>query len=357
MTSVEIISLIVTFIGVASFAAVFTMLYLSFSNSSILEIKTGKRDIELIDDVIYNKQEKVIRSKKRASVVKNTLFYIVMTLIIPIFVFSLINKFQGNTTMIGDSTVMVVASGSMSEKNEANDYLEKNNLNNQFNTYDIIVLEKVPSYFSLKKYDVIAFKNDDGINVIHRIVDMTIENGEWVFITRGDSNNSNDKYHPKFDDVIGRYTNKKIGGIGIFIVFFQSAPGIMTVIAMVYVLTMMDRVNNKMEKAQEERIKHLDEVINHVGGDADSTKQMKAIYNETIYYKGYAYHFTDDGFVSKEEIVDEEFLEKSESTIIKVIEDENHVENVVEVDIKDLNKKSHIELKEVDNVEIEGKEE
>lgn len=354
MTSVEIISLIVTFIGVASFAAVFTILYLSFSNSSILEIKTGKRDIELIDDVLYNRQEKVIKSKKRSSAVKNTLFYIVMTLIIPIFVFSLINKFQGNTTMMGNSTIMVVASGSMSEKNEANEYLVTNNLNNQFNTYDIIVLEKAQSYFSLKKYDVIAFKNDEGINVIHRIVDMTYENGEWVFITRGDSNNSNDKYHPKFDDVIGRYTNKKIAGIGIFVVFFQSAPGIMTVVAMIYVLTMMDRINNKMEKAQQERINHLKAVIDHVGDDSESTKEMKAIYNETIYYKGYAYHFNDNGFVSKDEITDLDVLEKSESTIIKVVENEEHVESVMEVDINDINEKS---LDEEESIDVESKEE
>lgn len=354
MTSVEIISLIVTFIGVASFAAVFTILYLSFSNSSILEIKTGKRDIELIDDVLYNRQEKVIKSKKRSSAVKNTLFYITMTLIIPIFVFSLINKFQGNTTMMGNSTIMVVASGSMSEKNEANEYLVTNNLNNQFNTYDIIVLEKAQSYFSLNKYDVIAFKNDEGINVIHRIVDMTYENGEWVFITRGDSNNSNDKYHPKFDDVIGRYTNKKIAGIGIFVVFFQSAPGIMTVVAMVYVLTMMDRINNKMEKAQLERINHLAAVIDHVGDDSESTKEMKAIYNETIYYKGYAYHFNDNGFVSKDEITDLDVLEKSESTIIKVVENEEHVESVMEVDINDINEKS---LDEEESIDVESKEE
>lgn len=348
MTSVEIISLIVTFIGVASFAAVFTILYLSFSNSSILEVKTGKRDIELIDDVLYNRQEKVIKRKKTSSAVKNTLFYVVMTLIIPIFVFSLINKFQGNATMIGNSTVMVVASGSMSERNEANEYLDKYNLNNQFNTYDIIVLEKVTNSLALKKYDVIAFKNDDGVNVIHRIVDITIENGEWVYITRGDSNNSNDKYHPKYVDVIGKYSNKRIGGIGIFIVFFQSAPGIMTVVAMVYVLVMMDRINNKMEKAQEERIAHLAEVIDHVGDDSESTKQMKAIYNETIYYKGYAYHFNDNGFVSKDEITDEEVLEKSETEIIKVVEAENHDKTVVEVTV---DKTHENNVEEVDVVE------
>ena len=322
MTSVEIISIVVTFIGVASFAAVFTILYLSFSNASILEIKTGKRDIELIDDVLYNKQESVIKKQKTASTVKSAFFYIFMTLIIPIFVFSLINKFQGNTTMIGDSTIMVVASGSMSQRNEANDYLDKYNLNNQFNTYDIIVLNKVDSSSQLKKYDVIAFKNDEEINVIHRIVEITIgDDGKWRYITRGDSNNSNDKYKPCFDDVIGVYSGKKINGIGAFVVFFQSTPGILTVVAMVYVLVMMDRMNNKMQNATDARVKHLALLIDQV--NVDDVKLMKAVYKETIYYKGFAYHFTDSGFVSKEEITDVEVLEQSDSSIIKVKENED----------------------------------
>ena len=322
MTSVEIISIVVTFIGVASFAAVFTILYLSFSNASILEIKTGKRDIELIDDVLYNKQESVIKKQKTASTVKSAFFYIFMTLIIPIFVFSLINKFQGNTTMIGDSTIMVVASGSMSQRNEANDYLDKYNLNNQFNTYDIIVLNKVDNSLALKKYDVIAFRNDEEINVIHRIVEITIgDDGKWRYITRGDSNNSNDKYKPCFDDVIGVYSGKKINGIGAFVVFFQSTPGILTVVAMVYVLVMMDRMNNKMQNATDARVKHLALLIDQV--NVDDVKLMKAVYKETIYYKGFAYHFTDSGFVSKEEITDVEVLEQSDSSIIKVKENED----------------------------------
>ena len=322
MTSVEIISIVVTFIGVASFAAVFTILYLSFSNASILEIKTGKRDIELIDDVLYNKQESVIKKQKTASTVKSAFFYIFMTLIIPIFVFSLINKFQGNTTMIGDSTIMVVASGSMSQRNEANDYLDKYNLNNQFNTYDIIVLNKVDNALQLDKYDVIAFRNDEEINVIHRIVEITIgDDGKWRYITRGDSNNSNDKYKPCFDDVIGVYSGKKINGIGAFVVFFQSTPGILTVVAMVYVLIMMDRMNNKMQNATDARVKHLALLIDQV--NVDDVKLMKAVYKETIYYKGFAYHFTDSGFVSKEEITDVEVLEQSDSSIIKVKENED----------------------------------
>ena len=41
MDSLEIISLIVTFIGVASFSAIFTILYGTYSKSSIHEMKLG----------------------------------------------------------------------------------------------------------------------------------------------------------------------------------------------------------------------------------------------------------------------------------------------------------------------------
>ena len=143
MTSAEIISLIVTIIGVFSFATIFTILYKSYATSQINEIKSGKKDIELIDEVIYERQEKIKKRKMVTKIVKSICFYLALLIIIPLFIFSLINRFQNNITMIGNKTIMVVASGSMSQKNDANNYLITNNLNNQFQTYDIIVLEKV----------------------------------------------------------------------------------------------------------------------------------------------------------------------------------------------------------------------
>jgi hypothetical protein len=183
-------------------------------------------------------------------------------------------------------------------------------------------LNKVENPFQLSQYDVIAFRNDEEINVIHRIVEVTMgEDGKWRYLTRGDSNNSNDKYKPCFEDIIRVYSGKRIPGIGVFVMFFQSTPGILTVVAMVYVLVMMDRMNNKMQAAQESRIKHLSLLIDQVS--IDEVKDMKAIYKETIYYKGFAYHFTDSGFVSKEEITDLEVLQQSDDTVIKVKENED----------------------------------
>ena len=131
MTSTEIISLIVTFIGVFSFAAIFTILYKSYATSQIAELRSGKKDIELIDEVIYERQTKVKRRRKVMKTIGTIVFYIIMIILVPLFIFSLVNRVQKNVTMIGNKTMMVVASGSMSMKNEANDYLITKNLNNQ----------------------------------------------------------------------------------------------------------------------------------------------------------------------------------------------------------------------------------
>jgi len=336
MTSVEIIALVVTFIGVASFAAVFTILYQSYSTSTIQEIKSGKRDIELIDEIIYEKQENVKKRRKTSKIIKTVLFYVLLIIIIPIFIFSLINKIQGSTTMIGNKTVMVVASGSMSEKNEANDYLVTNDLNNQFQTYDIIVLDKVQNASDLKVYDVIAFKNDKGINVIHRIISMQYEGDTLTFTTRGDANNASDKYHPTYEDIIGKYSGKRIKTLGIFIVFFQSYPGIITIISLIYCLVMVDRINSKVAKVQDARVLHLSFIIDQISDD--NTQALKAVYKETIYYKGFAYHFDDKGFIEKTEIEDESVLKKTDHTIIKVTENEDSSQVVNEIPVDEKSK-------------------
>ena len=309
MSSAEIISLIVTIIGVFSFATIFTILYKSYATSQIAEIKSGKKDIEIIDEVIYERQEHIKRRRKINSVIRNVIFYLTLVIIIPLFIFSLINRFQHNVTMIGNKTIMVVASGSMSEKNKANSYLITNDtnskLNYQFQTYDIIVLEKVEKASDLSRYDVIAFVNDDGINVIHRI-----------------------------KDIIGRYTGKKINGLGMFIMFLQSYAGIITIVSLIYCLFMIDYLSRKMNQAQENRSKQLAEAIDY--SHEVELKALKAEYVETIYYKGYAYRFGEDGFVDKTEIKDGPYLEKSNETIIKEVQNKTTSEKIAEeIVIKD----------------------
>lgn len=313
MNSVEIISIVVTTIGVVCFALVFTLLFHSNAQTNIEAINEGKKDKEIIEEAIQQIKDKNKKSKQAFGFVKSVVFYVLLVFLIPVFIFSIVNKLQGNTTMIGENSVMVVASGSMSEKNPANNYLfdsSNSKVHNQFNTYDIIVLNKVNSEFDLSRYDVIAFRNDEGINVIHRIIDIEYKNGVRTFITRGDANAANDVYHPNFSDVIGKYNGKRISTIGIFVIFFQSAPGIITIIATVYCFIMLDNISGKVSKTQEERLKKLVSVIGEI--DETSLEEFSVVYKQVIIHKGKEYYI-DNTIKIEDKSVDDKTTEKGET--------------------------------------------
>lgn len=327
MSNLEIVGLIVSVLGVGCFAAVFTILYVTYSNSLISEYKSGKKDIELIDESIYDNLNKVKKRREFIQAIKSGGFYGLMIIMIPFFALSLINKFSGNVTMIADRGLIVVATGSMSEKNPANEYIITNDLDNQFDAYSIIVIEKVERDSQLKLYDVISFVNDKGINVIHRIIGASLNSeGKIQYETRGDSNNASDTYRPTIEDIQGKYVGKHIPMVGVFVLFMQSSIGLITVASLIYCLIMIDHFTNKILKAQNERLEHLSQAIDYE--TETELGKMKAHYTETIYYKGISYKFNEEGFIDKEEIEDEEILEKSSDSIITIIENNDTNETI-----------------------------
>ena len=315
MNLFEIIAAVATTLGVCTFAAIFTILYHGYTKATVKELNAGKRDIALMDEYVYSSITSVKVRRIIWKVVKGILFYGLLILLIPVFAFSIMNKLQGNVMMFGDRSVMVVASGSMSEQNKANEYIKTEKLNNQFNTYDLIVLEKVGDAKDLELYDVIAFVNDKGTVVIHRIIKI---NADGTYETRGDSNNTSDTYHPKFNDVIGRYTDTNVRFVGAFVMFFQSVSGIVTLLALFYCLLMLDRFNARIQATEEARLEQLlDSIALDLGGKKSG---VQAEFRETLYYKGYAYHFNEKGFIGKDEITDASYLEKSNSAAIRVLD-------------------------------------
>ena len=137
MSAVEIITLFITILCLLSFCAVFTILFRHYFKSNIDSVSSGKEDIELIDNAIDEEKEKQSKSKKAWRLVGKVFSCVLLGVVFAFFVFSLASKIQNNTMLFGDSTLVVIASGSMSEKN--NDIIKKHpELNNQFDTYDII---------------------------------------------------------------------------------------------------------------------------------------------------------------------------------------------------------------------------
>lgn len=326
---IEIVGLIVSILGVGSFAALFTILYMTYSNSLINEYKSGKRDIELIDEAIYENLSKTKKRKKIIRTIKSVGFYGLMIIIVPFFVMAMVSKFNGSIPMINGKGIIVVASGSMSEKHEENLYLVTQGLDDQFPTYSMIVVEKVDSDSDLKKWDIISFVDDTGKNTIHRIVKIDYApDGSAIYTTRGDSNNTDDKYKPVLEDIQGRYTGKYISTIGMFILFMQSSIGIITVVSLVYCLFVIDRLTNKMTKAEEERLEILSSVID-ISEETEQGK-LKTKFIEKIYYKGISYTFNETGFIEKNEITDPQYLEQSNTSIIRVVETDGDSEVVTQ---------------------------
>ncbi len=334
MTTFDIIALVVTAIGVISFSIIFTILYRSYAISSVTEYEGGGRDLDLIDEAIFENQPHVKTQKKILNFIKQFFFYLALAVLIPAFGLAIYSKFSTGIAMINGQGIIVVASGSMSEQNKANSYLITNGLNNQFNTYDIITLKKVEEG-DLKLYDVIAFVNDEKINVIHRIIGFT-EDGR--FITRGDSNNADDSYHPTYDDVLGKYTGDRVQYLGVFIVFFQSYSGMITLLAIIYCLIMIDRYTDKVRKTQEARLELLNSAMDFE--NETECEDLASEMTQKIYFKGFEYTFNEQGFVDKREIDDDFLRQKSEEVLIKektlangeVITEDVEVQSFVEND-------------------------
>jgi len=317
MTTLEIISVVVTLIGIISLCAVFTLLFSHYAKANVNEVQSGKRDIELIDQTLKENSEKEKKKRKISKIISKIVFWLLMVILVPLFAYALVSRIRGELPVIGNESALVVASGSMSRKNEENSYLFDDTIDEtrrdyQFETYDIVFLKKPGSQSEVKLYDVVAYKNKDtNKTIIHRIIKIR---DDGSYLTRGDANNASDDYHPTFSEVQGVYQGKKVKVIGVFLMFFQSIPGIITIIGIVYILISIDMRNDKIDKATTERANMLLAALNSTTLDPS---QMKADVKEVITYQGYAYIFDEKGFVRKEKKEELPSQEADDKTIIR----------------------------------------
>lgn len=301
MNSVELIATIVTAVGVISFAGIFTILYRNYATSAVADFESGQCDVELIDETILANIRNKKSYRKVFRIVKRVIAILLLVLLVPTMLLSVYSKITNGVAMLGGRGMIAVASGSMSEKHKDNLYLSS--YDNQFNTYDMIILEEVESVSDLHIYDVIAYVNDKGVNIIHRIVDVEFTANGIRYITRGDSNNANDAYKPGINDVLGKYNGTRIPYLGIFVMFLQSYSGVLTVAAIIYCLFMIESIRNKIQDAREARLAFLQDSIDF---KTETTRDgdINSSFTETVYFKNYAYTFNEKGFVSKTLIED-----------------------------------------------------
>ena len=127
-------------------------------------------------------------------------------------------------------------------------------------TGDIAIIKKC-NVNELKTGDVIAFKNGTSV-ITHRIIEISEVNGEKQLITKGDNNNTEDRYPVDFSKVEGIYVTR-IPKLGNFAMFLQTTIGAIIFICIPFVLYIaLDMVQRKkISKLQAEKQHRLEKEI------------------------------------------------------------------------------------------------
>lgn len=249
MTNQEILSLIFTIIGALAIGALLSFLFYSYIEGQIGRVRKGDKDLEVVKSIIDKNDPVIIKKRKRRGLAKTIVSYSLLTLLIPAFGFMIYGRATNGVSKFGDTTVLVVSSGSMSQKNAQNNYLVTYNLNNQIDKYDIVSFLELSNHNVVEQFDVVAYRSNDNRIIIHRVIDQVEVDGEIRYITRGDANTVSDSYMPRARDILGTYTNKSVPFFGIFILFFQSYTGIITVALIAYILIFISLQYDRYKKA------------------------------------------------------------------------------------------------------------
>jgi len=127
-------------------------------------------------------------------------------------------------------------------------------------TGDLVIIKNCDTN-KLKEKDIIAFKSGTSV-ITHRIEKVTEEDGQKVFITKGDNNNTEDRESVALSSVEGKYV-KRIPKLGNFAMFLQTTVGAIIFISIPFILLICFETAQKKKdkKIQEEKQRKLEKEL------------------------------------------------------------------------------------------------
>lgn len=135
------------------------------------------------------------------------------------------------------------------------------------NIGDFIVSKEVPVE-ELEENDIISFKEESTV-ITHRIVKVEEENGEKLYTTKGDYNNTEDDNKVKFSNVEGKFVFR-IPGMGKAILFLQSIWGIIILILIPFVSIIFSY--RKEERQNLKKVLRKNKRLAYIEGKAKNNK-------------------------------------------------------------------------------------
>ena len=255
MTGFELYTFFLCLIVFTIFVALFLSMLIYIVKLMLRVIRSG-----LDDDKIKEEYEKEKKNKNKYLDFISNLFSIVFSIVfILVFVGSVGLGISSESKTVGDIPVLrVVQSESMSEKHENNKYLEENELNNQFDMFDIVVVEKLPEEDDIQLYDIVVYEIDDGVFVIHRVIGIEEPNEKHPdnrhFLLRGDANKNSDQFPVTYDQMVGIYKGQRIQYVGSLVMFLQSPAGYLCILLVLFYLIATPIVEKKIASEKMKRL-------------------------------------------------------------------------------------------------------
>lgn len=254
MTALEKYSFILCMIVYVVLAVFFTVLIVYLLRLTVRLIRHGAEDEKILAE--YEKQRRG-KAKKKNSVIEKFFTVIVYLAMFCMFAFAVYTQYTANNVTTSVPTCRVVLSGSMSNKYEKNEYLFKNNLNDQFNQFDLIITRQLPKEEDLKLYDIVVYEKD-GVLLVHRIIGIEEPNekhpNERYFRLQGDNVHVPDKYPVKYSQMKAIYRGERVPYVGSFIAFLQSPAGYMCFILVFLSVIFVPLLDKKVAKEKAKRL-------------------------------------------------------------------------------------------------------
>ena len=194
-------------------------------------------DHGLLDKKITNEYLRDYGKKSPLKIVFSIISLILSVAVIAAFAWTFSVRFSDSKVEGKTPVPRVVLSDSMSYKRDTNTYLTEHNLNDQFDTFDLILTHKLPGEFELQLYDVVVYEVDGDL-IVHRIVEIEEPNeahpDHRIFRLRGDAVKYNDGYSVEYSDMKAIYRGEKVKFVGSFIYFLQSPAGYVCIVLLVF---------------------------------------------------------------------------------------------------------------------------
>lgn len=253
MTNYEIYVFVLCFVVFTLLTATFSYLIYLYAMQELELIRNGHRD-----EQIRREYERKNRPLHRTAIWVGRLLSVLTCLAFAAtFAFALHLRANEEAPIGEIPAVKVVRSNSMKERNEKNQYLFENDLNNQFDMFDIILCEQLPAEEDLKLYDIVVYKQKD-MYVIHRIIGIEEPNeahpNERHFLLRGDSSEYSDKFPVLYSQMQGIYHGTRVPYVGSFIMFLQSPAGWVCMLLIIFAIIIAPIAERILENARKERL-------------------------------------------------------------------------------------------------------